>query len=74
MRVRQLLPFIDENQELVIRPTEGSKCCAGTVYDINKNQKVSQPFLDSDIVCIYNHCWKIYIIVELNKEMEFKCE
>ena len=74
MILRQLIPFIDENQELVIRPAHGSKCCAGTAKDILCNQKVCKYFLDSDIVCIFTHTWKMYINVKLSKEMNFECE
>ena len=71
MRVRDLLPFIDKNQEVVIRAGEGGNTLSGTAYTINVNQEKCKEFLDRNIVCIYNHCWKMYIIIELHKEMEF---
>lgn len=74
MRVRDLLPFIDEQQEMVIRTSEGGKTVGGTAYEIKYNQKKCQELLDADIVCVYNHCWKMYIIVEFQKAMKVKCE
>lgn len=76
MRVRELLPFIDENQEIVIRASEGSKTLGGTALVIKHNQDMKEvkEFLDRNIVSVYNHCWKMYIIVEVYKEMKFECE
>ncbi len=76
MRVRELLPFIDCQQEIVIRASEGGKAVSGTARDIrhNTNNKEVKDLLDRNILSIYNHCWKMYIIVEVDKEMNFKCE
>lgn len=73
MIVRELLPFIDDQQEMVIRASEGGKALGGTARDIrhNTNKKEVKDLLDRNIECIYNHCWKMYIIIELHKEMEF---
>lgn len=73
MRVIELLPFIDDQQEMVIRASEGGKSLGGTASDIrhNTNKKEVKDLLDRNILSIYNHCWKMYIIVKLDKEMEF---
>ena len=49
MRVRELLPFIDGQQEMVIRASEG-----GTARDIrrNTNKKEVKDLLDRNIECI----------------------
>ena len=67
MRVRDLLPFIDDRQEIIIRETEGGKTLAGTAQVIRQKQDMKEvkDFLDRNIDCIYNHCWKMYIIVEV---------
>ena len=76
MRVRELLPFIDDQQEIVIRASEGGKAVGGTARDIrhNTNKKEVKDLLDRNIECIYNHCWKLYIIVKVYKEMDIECE
>lgn len=76
MRVRELLPFIDDQQEIVIRTSEGGKAVGGTVREIkhNKDKKEVKDLLDRNILSIYNHCWKLYIIVKVYKEMNFECE
>lgn len=76
MRVRELLPFIDDNQEIVIRASEGGKAVSGAARDIrrNTNNKEVKDLLDRNIECIYNHCWKLYIIVKVYKEVNFECE
>ena len=76
MIVRELLPFIDYNQEIVIRASEGGKAVSGTARDIrrNTNKKEVKDLLDRNIECIYNHCWKLYIIVKVYKEVNFECE
>lgn len=72
MRVRELLPLIDENQEIVIRASEGTKTIAGTASEIrnNQNKKEIEDFLDRNIECVFNYSYKMYIMVELYKEME----
>ena len=74
MRVRDLLPYIDNHQEMVIRASEGGKAVGGTARDIrhNTNKKEVKDLLDRNIVCIYNHCWKLYIIVKVYKEMNLE--
>lgn len=76
MRVRELLPFIDDQQEMVIRASEGGKGVGGTARDIrhNTDNKEVKDLLDRNILSIYNHCWKLYIIVKVYKEMNFECE
>ena len=76
MRVRDLLPYIDNHQEMVIRASEGGKAVGGTARDIrhNTNKKEVKDLLDRNIVCIYNHCWKLYIIVKVYKEMNLEWE
>lgn len=76
MRVRELLPFIDEQQEMVIRTSEGGKAVGGTARDIKHNidKKEVKDLLDRNILSIYNHCWKLYIIVKVYKEMNLECE
>lgn len=76
MRVRELLPFIDENQEIVIRECEGPKTIAGTASEIrhNQNKKEIEDFLDRDIECVFNHAYKMYIMVEYKRRWKFKCE
>ena len=74
MRVRDLLPFIDGNQEIVIRTSEGPKTLGGTACVIKHKQDMKEvkEFLDRDIVCIFNHCFKLYIIVNFYKEKDLK--
>lgn len=76
MRVRDLISFIDDQQEVVIRASEGGKTLGGTARDIrhNTNKKEVKDLLDRNIECIYNRCWKLYIIVKVYKEMNFECE
>ena len=71
MRVRELLPFIDDQQEMVIRTSEGGKAVSGTARNIkhNTDKKEVKDLLDRNILSIYNHCWKLYIIVKKYKEM-----
>lgn len=66
MRVRDLLPFIDDQQELVICANEGGKAMGGPAREIRQKQdnKKVKEFLDRNIVTVYNHCWKLYIIVK----------
>ncbi len=66
MRVRDLLPFIDDHQELVIYASEDGKAMGGTAQEIRQKQdkKKVKEFLDRNIVTVYNHCWKLYIIVK----------
>lgn len=63
-------------RKIVIRASEGPKTIAGTASEIrrNKNKKEIEDFLDRNIECVFNHAYKMYIMVELYKEMEFKCE
>lgn len=81
MRVRELLPFIAEQQEIVIKCTEGGKAISGTAREIliNQNHEEIEIFLDKHIVRIFNHCFKMYIIVQFYKElnleeMDIECE
>ena len=76
MRARELLPFIDGQQEMVIRTSEGGKAVGGAARDIrrNTNKKEVKDLLDRNILSIYNHCWKLYIIVKVYKEMNCECE
>lgn len=76
MRVRELIPLIDDQQEVVILSSEGGKTLGGTAQVIRHKQDMEavKEFLDRNIVNVYNHCWKMYIIVEVNKEMKFECE
>lgn len=76
MRVRELLPFIDDQQEVVIRASEGGKQLGGTARVIRHKQDMKEvkEILDRNIVTVYNHCWKMYIIVKFYKEMNFECE
>lgn len=81
MRVRELLPFIEEHQEVVIRYTEGGKAISGTAREIRlyQNQEEIEKILDKHIVRIFNHCFKMYIIVQFYKElnleeMDIECE
>lgn len=37
MRVRELVPFIDGQEEMVIRTSEGGKAVGGTARDIRHN-------------------------------------
>ena len=73
MRVRDLLPFIDDHQELVIYASEDGKAIGGSAGEIRQKQdmKKVKEFLDRNIVTVYNHCWKIYIIVKVYKEINF---
>ena len=66
MRVRDLLPFIDDQQEIVIRAAEGGKTLGGTARVIRHKQDMLEvkEFLDRNIVTVFNHCWKMYIIVK----------
>lgn len=66
MRVRDLLPFIDDHQELVIYANEDGKAMGGPALEIRQKQdlKKVKEFLDRNIVTVYNHCWKLYIIVK----------
>lgn len=68
---KRVLPFIDDQKEMVIRTSEG-----GTARDIrhNTDNKEVKDLLDRNILSIYNHCWKLYIIVKVYKEMNFECE
>lgn len=76
MRVRDLLPYINEHQKIVIRARDGSKTLEGTASEIrhNQNKKEIEDFLDRDIESVFNHAYKMYIMVEVYKEMKFKCE
>lgn len=66
MRVRDLLTFIDDHQELVIYANEDGKAIVGTAQEIRQKQdkKKVKEFLDRNIITVYNHCWKLYIIVK----------
>lgn len=46
MRVRELLPFIDGQQEMVIRTSEGGKAVGGTAYDIINAEELDLAKLD----------------------------
>lgn len=42
MRVRDLLPFIDDHQELVIYASEDGKAMGGTAYEIRQKQDIKK--------------------------------
>ena len=71
MRVRDLIPYIDEQQEIVIRASDGGKTIAGTASLIRHKQNVKEvkDMIDKNIDCVYYHCWKMFIMVEVDKEM-----
>lgn len=76
MRVRELIPFIEGHQEVVILSSGDGKTLGGTARVIRQKQDTEEvkQFLDRNIVNVYNHGWKMYIIVEVYKEMKFECE
>lgn len=53
MRVRELLPFIDDQQEMVIRASEGGKSLGGTARDIrhNTNKKEVKVYKEIKFEC-----------------------
>lgn len=74
MTVRKLLPFIDNQQEVVIIAEHGGNALSGTALDIHEHMKEAEEFLNADIKKVYTHFWKLYIIVEFYKEMNIECE
>lgn len=53
MRVRDLISFIDDQQEVVIRASEGGKTLGGTARDIrhNTNKKEVKVYKEMNFEC-----------------------